>query len=240
MATTTRIAWYRTIRIKLIAVIVLVTSVVLGITGYFSYRYIDQRERAQLSELAEVSATRLARHLTIPMWNLDREQVGELLVAEMQEQRVAAIVVRDEDNSTLFAAKERGPDGQVVESVGSISGQFVNVDRMVLHNDEEIGVVSIFITPRFMNLELQNFGQGILATVVILDVLIFLIMMVVLGRLLINPIMALAAGAEKISTGDLNQKFEITRRDELGYLATTFNKMQSSLRLAIRRLTKGR
>lgn len=240
MAATTRIAWYRTIRIKLIAVIVLVISVVLGITGYFSYRYIEQQEYAQLSELAEVSATRLAGHLTIPMWNLDREQVSELLVAEMQEQRVAAIVVRDEDSSTLFAAKERAQGGSVVESVGSVSGNFINVDKKVFHNTEEIGIVSIFITPRLTMLELENFRKGIIATVLILDFLIFLIMMVVLGRLLINPIMMLAVGAEKISTGDLNQKFEVTRRDELGYLATTFNKMQSSLRLAIRRLQKGR
>ena len=237
---TTKIAWYRTIRIKLIAVIILVTSTILGMTGYLAYRYIDQREYAQLSELAEVSAMRLAHHLVIPMWNLDREQVSDLLAAEMQERRVAAIVIRDEDSSTLFAAKERARDGSVVESIGSVAGDFVVADMKVLRNDEEIGTVSVFVTPRFTDLELQNFGQGVVVTVLILNILIFLVMMMMLGRLLINPIMMLAAGAERISTGDLNQKFDTTRRDELGYLATTFSKMQSSLRLAIRRLTKGR
>jgi methyl-accepting chemotaxis protein len=172
------------------------------------------------------------------MWNLDREQVGELLAAEMQEQRVAAIVIRDEDSSTLFAAKERNEAGEVVESVGSVSGNYINVDRKVLNNDEEIGVVSIFVTPEFMQQDLQKFGQGVIAIVVILDIIIFIIMMVVLGRLLINPLMELASGAEKISRGDLSQTFDVSSRDEIGYLATTFNKMQSSLRVAIRRLTK--
>jgi methyl-accepting chemotaxis protein len=239
MAISTRIAWHRTIRTKLIAVIILITSIVLGVTGYFAYKYIEQQEQAELSELAEVSATRLSQHLVIPMWNLDREQVSELLSAEMQELRVAAIVIRDEDNSTLFAAKERNDAGEIVESVGSISGNYISVDRKVLNNDEEIGVVSMFVTPKFMEEELKNFGQGVIATVVILDFVIFIIMMVVLGRLLINPIMELAAGAEKISRGDLNQTFDVSARDEIGYLATTFNKMQSSLRVAIRRLTKG-
>ena len=238
MAISSRIPWHRTIRTKLIAVIILTTSAVLGIAGYFSYKYIEQQEQSELSELAEVSATRLSQHLVIPMWNLDREQVGELLAAEMQESRVAAIVIRDEDNSTLFAAKERDSNGEVVESVGSVAGDLVTVDKKVLNGEEEIGVVSMYVTPQFMKADLKKFGQGIIATVVILNLVIFVIMMLVLGRLLINPLMELASGAEKISRGDLNQTFDVSARDEIGYLATTFNKMQSSLRVAIRRLTK--
>jgi methyl-accepting chemotaxis protein len=238
MAMSNRIHWYQTIRIKLIAVIILTTSLVLGVTGYFAYKYIENSEQAELAQLAEVSATRLSQHLVIPMWTLDREQVGELLAAEMQEQRVAAIIVRDEDNSTLFAAKEKNNNGEVVESVGSVSGDFINVDREVLNGEDRIGVVSIFVTPRLMKQDLKNFGQGVVATVVVLNVVIFIIMMLVLGKVLINPLMKLAMGAEKISRGDLNQSFDISSRDEIGYLATTFNKMQSSLRVAIRRLTK--
>ena len=115
MAISTRIPWHRTIRTKLIAVIILTTSIVLGGAGYYAYKYIEQQEQSELAELAEVSATRLSQHLVIPMWNLDREQVAELLTAEMQEQRVAAIVIRDEDNTTLFAAKERNDAGEIVE-----------------------------------------------------------------------------------------------------------------------------
>ena len=238
MATTSRIPWHQTIRIKLITVIILTTSIVLGGAGYLAYKYIENAEQTELSALAEVSANRLSQHLVIPMWNLDREQVGELLAAEMQEQRVAAIVIRDEDSRTLFAAKERNEAGEVVESVGSVSGNYINVDRKVLNNDEEIGVVSIFVTPEFMQQDLQKFGQGVIAVVVILNIIIFIIMMVVLGRLLINPLMELASSAEKISRGDLSQTIDVSSRDEIGYLATTFNKMQSSLRVAIRRLTK--
>ena len=84
----------------------------------------------------------------------------------------------------------------------------------------------------------EEFAQISGINVVILNLVIFVIMMLVLGRLLINPLMELASGAEKISRGDLNQTFDVSARDEIGYLATTFNKMQSSLRVAIRRLTK--
>ncbi|MEM7196235.1 MAG: HAMP domain-containing protein, partial [Pseudomonadota bacterium] len=212
--------------------------VVLGVAGYFSYKYIERAEQQELSELAEVSANRLAKHLVIPMWNVDREQVSELLEAEMQEQRVAAIVVRDEDKSTLFAAKDRDDGGSVIDSIGSISGNYTSVDRDILNGDKNIGVVSIFVTPQYLQDELTKFRQGVIATLILLNLLIFLIMMLVLGRLLINPLMTLASGAEKISRGELNQTFDINTNDEIGYLASTFNKMQSSLRVAIRRLTK--
>ncbi len=239
MALSTRIAWHKTIRTKLIAVIIITTSAVLGGAGYFAYKYIEQQEQNELTELAEVSATRLSQHLIIPMWNLDKEQVAELLIAEMHEQRVAAIVIRDEDKSTLFAAKQRGDSWQIVDSVGSVGGDYIDVDKKVLLNgEEEIGVVSMFVTPEFMQADLKKFQQGVIATVVILNIVIFIIMMVVLGRVLINPLMTLALSAEQISKGDLNQRFDVSSHDEIGYLATTFNNMQSSLRIAIRRLTK--
>ena len=240
MAVNNQIAWYQTIRAKLIAVIILTTTIILGVTGYFAYRYIEDAERAELTSLAEVSAARLSKHLVIPMWNVDREQVSELLEAEMQEQRVAAIVVRDEDQSTLFAAKDRNDDGEVVESIGSISGNYTSVDREILNGDKNIGIVSIFVTPKFLQNELRQFRQGVIATLIILNVVIFIIMMLVLGRVLINPLGKLAAGAERISRGELNQTFDINTNDEIGYLASTFNKMQSSLRVAIRRLTQSK
>ena len=231
------IRWFQTIRFKLIAIIIITTSIVLGCTGYFAYKYIEQSERSELAELAEVSANRLSKHLVIPMWNLDREQVGELLNAEMSEQRVAAIVIRDEDKATLFAATERDSSGQVIESIGSVSGDYINVDRDVVNGEDKIGVLSIFVTPQFMKRDLAQFGQGLIATVVILNIVIFIIMMMVLGRVLINPLMTLAEGADKISRGDLNQTFEVNSKDEIGYLSTTFNRMQTSLRVAIRRLS---
>ena len=98
----------------------------------------------------------------------------------------------------------------------------------------------MFVTPEFMRQDLKNFQQGVVGVVIILNIVIFIIMMVVLGRVLINPLMNLANGAESISRGDLNQQFDVSSRDEIGYLATTFNNMQSSLRVAIRRLTQRR
>ncbi|MYJ94115.1 MAG: HAMP domain-containing protein, partial [Proteobacteria bacterium] len=59
---------------------------------------------------------------------------------------------------------------------------------------------------------------------------------IVLGRTVIMPLETLAAHAERISRGNLNQKIEIDSEDEFGSLATTLNRMQAGLRTAIIRL----
>ncbi|MFV9506386.1 MAG: HAMP domain-containing protein [Oscillochloridaceae bacterium umkhey_bin13] len=50
----------------------------------------------------------------------------------------------------------------------------------------------------------------------------------VTGRI-VAPIHALAAAAERISTGDLNQRVAVTREDELGTLQRNFNQMVTDL-----------
>ncbi|MBX2870233.1 MAG: HAMP domain-containing protein [Acidiferrobacterales bacterium] len=236
MSTSVNIKWYNTIRAKVILTIVITVTLILGLAGVFAYKYIEQREQSGLQELADVSATRLSRHLSLPMWSLDREQVSELLTAELAERRVSAIVVTDEDGKTLFAAKERLADGSIVDSAGTVSGNLINVEREVTKDNQPIGKVGIFVSPTSMLQELKQFGQGVLGTLLVLNIIIILVMVLVLGRLLIEPLRKLSVAADRISRGDMNQTVFINSKDEIGNLADNFGRMQNSLKVAMRRL----
>jgi len=52
-------------------------------------------------------------------------------------------------------------------------------------------------------------------------------------RQIVQPVQSMAATAQAISTGDLSQRVEFTRRDELGLLADTFNDMTAQLQSLI-------
>jgi hypothetical protein len=99
-------------------------TLVTVMAGYFVYRNSADIKVAELSELSVVSASRMSQHLIRPMWDVDVDQVNKLLNVEMQERKLAAIVVRDEDHQTLFAARERGEDGATRDSVETIIGDF--------------------------------------------------------------------------------------------------------------------
>lgn len=236
MAKEGKIVWRRSIRIKIIAVSVMIATLVLGVSGIFFYRYIETTKTDELEQLANVTADRLSHHLEFPMWDVDYEQVGKLLEAEMMEPRISGLIVRDEDRKALFAARERTYDGGVVESNGDLLGNFVFARRDVTHSEESIGNVTVFVSPALLEAELLRFAWGVGIVVLVLDALMLIFLGIVLGRTVIMPLETLAAHAERISRGNLNQKIEIDSEDEFGSLATTLNRMQAGLRTAIVRL----
>ena len=46
---------------------------------------------------------------------------------------------------------------------------------------------------------------------------------------IVNPVLKLTAATEKVSKGDLSSRADITTNDEIGELATSFNKMTEDL-----------
>jgi HAMP domain-containing protein len=60
-----------------------------------------------------------------------------------------------------------------------------------------------------------------------------------LRRAVIRPIRSLVRTAEAISLGDMDAEFEHQNQDEIGLLATAFNRMKSSLKISMSFLNRG-
>ena len=58
------------------------------------------------------------------------------------------------------------------------------------------------------------------------------------GKSLTTPILSLADAAKKMSLGDMDVTIEIKSQDEIGVLAAAITRLQSSLRLAMKKLQK--
>ncbi|MFH1479260.1 MAG: ATP-binding protein [Candidatus Omnitrophota bacterium] len=68
--------------------------------------------------------------------------------------------------------------------------------------------------------------------IILLSELIAIIAALVLAKLFVRPLSALAVRAKKIADGDLDQKIEIKRKDEIGRLVRSFNDMTKKLKRA--------
>ncbi|WP_108650318.1 response regulator [Dongshaea marina] len=64
----------------------------------------------------------------------------------------------------------------------------------------------------------------------ILTALVVAVIAVLLTRRIVRPILALSAGADRISSGDLQQEIESSSTNEIGGLADSFNQMLRNLR----------
>lgn len=233
---TGNIRWYSTIRMKVVAVVIISCTLVLG--GLSAFNTINDQKQltADLQKLARVTSQRLSKHLIGPMWDLDKDLVDSTLEAEMLEDNIHAIVVWDEGASAIFSARERDPEGRLVKSKGAIAGDLIKANNDVNNGSKSIGEVTVFVSKRQLN---QQFTDSTIANVITLIALIIvmaIVMTIVMNQIIIGPITRLAKHAADISHGDLKQNIVPESHDEIGQLAEAFHRMQTSLRVAFKRI----
>ena len=67
--------------------------------------------------------------------------------------------------------------------------------------------------------------------------LAFIVLNVVLSMLVIRPIVRMSRAADEVSTGNFDvPEFAVSGRDEIGVLATSFNRLRRSLEKAMKLL----
>jgi methyl-accepting chemotaxis protein len=230
------IRWYRTIRMKVVAVVIISCVLVLGSLG--AYNTINEQKQltADLQKLARITSQRLSKHLIGPMWDLDKDLVDSTLEAEMLEDDIYAIVVWDEGVTQVFSARERGPGGRPVKSNGAIAGDLIKSVNDVNNGTKSIGEVAVFVSKQELNRQLAASTISNIITLVALIIVMTIVMVIVMNQVIIGPITRLAKHADDISHGDLKQNIIPESRDEIGQLAEAFHRMQTSLRVAFKRI----
>ena len=133
-------------------------------------------------------------------------------------------------------------DGTVIGPFGGYeSGQTVSAEARakgvpVTIDDVTVGYVLTAQPENFRNPDEERYlartrrGLSIAAVIALSIALIF---GVVLARLITRPLRELTVAAENIANGNLDQRVPVRSRDEIGVLATQFNRMSSDLNHAI-------
>jgi len=84
----------------------------------------------------------------------------------------------------------------------------------------------------------QSFTSFV-ASLITVFVLVFIVVNFLLGHLIIKPVTRMSEHADKISTGDMSlPEFEENQKDEIGVLASSFNRMRRSLQQAMKMLNE--
>jgi methyl-accepting chemotaxis protein len=74
----------------------------------------------------------------------------------------------------------------------------------------------------------------ITAGLTILSIAMVILFLILIQKALLNPLLELKAGLQRIAQGDLDQQLHVPNRDELGVLAQSFSQALSSLQKVIR------
>ena len=84
-----KIRWYSTIRTKIIMVVIISCTIVLGGLSVFNTINEQKSLSSDLTKLAKVTSTRLSKHLIGPMWDLDSNLVDATIEADWLEGKLA-------------------------------------------------------------------------------------------------------------------------------------------------------
>ena len=134
-------------RLSLVSLIMIAIVMV----GFGAYDFWTTRSRMEqeLERSAKFTAERLAVVLAIPLWDLNEKLVGQILLAEQDNQTVYALLVREGDANKFFQGVQRDAQWRFAKSKDKVAGEYIKVNALITKGQEKVGEVDVFLTKRY-------------------------------------------------------------------------------------------
>jgi len=217
-----------------------------GVSGYLALRRERQILQTQIVTRGEGAARSLASNC------------GEALLPAPDDLYLISLLRETTSNTTIGYALVIDETGKIVahNDLAMWGEEYVSPSRQV-HNPVDNKVIDIYVSPNgqlfydfgapilvgeggqlgevHVGIPIQVVGDLIrqgrsrLAVVALALLGVGLAISMIMAGLIMRPIQMLARGAERIGSGDLEYRIKLSRRDEFGLLAASFNSMASKL-----------
>ncbi|MFH1288758.1 MAG: ATP-binding protein [bacterium] len=211
--------------------------------------YFIQHEKRTLSFALDERANSLLNNLSInseyPVLIKDYDAISKLVKGVLAQKDIIFCKIVDKNGTVLV---QEGSPRPLSEGRGSkedklireVSSSIVTKeipkeidDDLVLggikETKEEIGKIYLAVSLLGLNRKLTDIRRTIAITVIVTIILAFFFSSLFLRFILSRPIDKIVIGTRKIAGGNLFYKIEVKTQDEIGYLASSFNKMTEDL-----------
>lgn len=222
---TLKVRWYNTIKIRLILLIVAVTTVMLVLLGYFQYHKAKTEFEKELHEIADITAQKLSKSLIKPVWFIDENQISEILNSEMMTHQIYGLLVRAKDGQSIIKGKIRDSEWKVTDSKSDIFGDYIVYKKDIISGKDKIGTIEVHVTPKFMYSRLNSSLWDIVIGIVITDILLILLILYCIHIMLIRPVKLIVNALKAIGEGDMTTRIHINTENEMGVVAESVNIM---------------
>ncbi|MCP4398086.1 MAG: HAMP domain-containing protein [bacterium] len=225
------------IQLKMSGILIMLTTTILGLFVGFQVYQIRSQKMAELTEIAERAAEKLVVNLVTPLWNYEMSRAEKVILVEMHNRAVYAILVRDAlDSERIVLGKIRDDEWNIVDLSAGIPEELLPISRDILQGDESLGALEVYVTERFLKQELLRETLELGVVVLVLDCALVLALTVALKRMLLRPIHQLLTNANAIAAGDLSRQIVLRQQDEIGDLAQVFRSMTEKLRYVVQEI----
>ena len=229
--------------LSVVCLVVLLTAVMMVVVEYRERKAIEAQVRKRGMTIARNLAAVSTNALVTYNYVLLEQQVGRLA----QEDDLVYVIILDREGRVAAHSQRSDLQGQLLRDLASRKavetrepliqsgvdprqGNIVEVAIPVFPTDErdKWGTVRVAISLQSMYGEIQRtrltiFIFGIVAA------LVGCFAALILARRITSPLEQLRAGALAVAGGDLEHRIDVRSADEIGELATTFNRMTNDL-----------
>lgn len=215
------------IQSKIGIVLIMLTTVILSL--YAGWEYISFRDRMtlELERLGRNVANRLADNLARPVWEVDDEAIKKVVMSEMADKKIHSVLIC-EDKGTPYKIINREKEKDKTRAISSERG-FVKKLCGISINGKKIGYVEVHVSKASLQEQMEKGLLKILLTVLVLDILLFIVLSASLRVMLIRPIKLILDIANAVSAGDFGREIGISQSDEIGELADAFRNMERTI-----------
>lgn len=180
----------------------------------------------ELNQKADGLVERLSESLITPLWNVDQAAINRILLSEMNDKRIKAILVTEDNGNNVFAGKVRDKSWNIINFKSWPIGKFVKRKAEISIMNQPIGAVEIFLSPKFIDDELYQSLLNSLLRTMMLVVMINLVLFITMRRIFITPITQLSRIARQISLDkNYSARVKIDCKGEMKGLIDNFNNM---------------
>jgi PAS domain S-box-containing protein len=229
--------------VSVVCLVVLLTAVMMVVVEYRERKAIEAQVRKRGMTIAQNLAAVSTNALVTYNYVLLEQQVGRLA----QEDDLVYVIILDREGRV--AAHSQRSDLQGQQLTDPVSRKAWEADERLMQSvvDPQHGNIIEVAIPVFPSSERDKWGtvrvaislQGMYGeiqrtrlTIVIFGIIaafVGCLAALILARRITSPLEQLRAGALAVAGGDLAHRIDVRSADEIGELATTFNRMTNDL-----------
>ncbi len=217
----------RGIRGKLSLMLFAITAAIMALSGLLDLKCINDKGEKELTDGAVAHSTRLAKALALPVSEMEKENIREIVRSEMDDPLIASVLITENDG-TLIYGDERRP--VTIESEKFAERRFVTGHKDILREKTgraeaaRIGAVEVFLSRDMLDRKLHDK----ILEIALKDFFMLFVIVAALNfftsRLVVRPIFMIIAHLRKHQGGQTSQ-IELRVNDELGELVASFNEI---------------
>jgi methyl-accepting chemotaxis protein len=196
-----------------VLLVMLITVILFGLAAY-NYTSMRLRLCDELDTLSRITSLRMAENLALPLYDFDSKKVNQLILNEMLEKRVYAVMVKHPAEKKILYGKQRDANWEIKDSQADIQGDFIIQQQELTLKNTPLGRIEVYLTRKFMNEELVRSLIPTLWGIVMTDLVLVLSLLWGLNRILVRPVRRISRGLHQGSGQVAHATVQVSRGSE--------------------------